>query len=141
MSLVVPALFDLLSHLSNFEQNTSYRDLATLSQKMKGNVNQRFAWLLDPTNVRFSPLAAAACFVNPTVCDTLVDVTDDNIQELLKQAEEYVVKKTTLPNTQHEDQSEDDAEGENIVEPEAAQSSTKMFQFLSKFCRSLGLES
>lgn len=135
MSLVVPALFDLLSHIADFEQNTHYRDLATLAQKMKGNVNQRFAGLLDPTDEKFSPLAAAACFVNPTVCETLVDVADDNIQELLKQAEEYVVK-SILPHTQHEDQSEDDAEEENIEEPEAAPSSSKqpVFRFLSK-CR------
>ncbi|XP_053549013.1 E3 SUMO-protein ligase ZBED1-like [Bombina bombina] len=143
MSLVVPALFDLLSHLDDFKQNTSYQDLATIAQKMKGNVNQRFASFLDTTDERFSPLAAAACFVNPTVCETLVDVADENIQELLKQAEEYVIRKSALPHTQDEDLSEEDdalavAEEENIEKSkeEAPPSTSKhrVFRFLSK-CR------
>ncbi len=81
-------------------------------------------------------LQAAACFVNPIVCETLVDVADDNIEELLKHAEEYVIKKSTLLHTQEEDQSEDDAEEENPEEPEDAPSSSKVpvFRFLSK-CR------
>lgn len=137
MSLVVPALYDLLSHLADFEKNTTYRDLSTLAPKMKTSVNQRFAWLLDPTDEKFSPLAAAACFVNPIVCETLVDVADDNIEELLKHAEEYVIKISTLLHTQDEDQSEDDAEEENPEEPEDAASSSKVpvFRFLSKCCR------
>ncbi|ROI42823.1 hypothetical protein DPX16_7100 [Anabarilius grahami] len=112
------------------------RDLSTLAHKMKTSVNQRFAWLLDPTDEKFSPLVAAACFVNPTVCETLVDVADDNIEELLKHAEEYVIKKSTLLHTQEEDHSEDDAEEENPEKPEDAPSSLKppVFRFLSK-CR------
>ena len=76
---------------------------------------------MDSTNEKFSPLAAAACFVNPTVCEILVnvDVADGNIQVLLKQAEDYVVK-CTFPHTRQEDQSEHDAEEEVIEEPEAA---------------------
>lgn len=94
MSLVVPALFDLLSHLTDFAKNTRYRDLVTLAEKMRSNLNQRFSCLLDSTDEKFSALAAAACFVNPTVCEILVnvDVVDGNIQELLKRAEDYVVK-------------------------------------------------
>lgn len=91
MSLVVPALFDLLSHLTDFAKNTRYRDLVTLAEKMRSNLNQRFACLLDSTDEKFSALAAAACFVNPTLCEILVnvDVADGNIQELLKQAEDW----------------------------------------------------
>lgn len=136
MSLVVPALFDLLSRLTDFAENTRYRDLATLAEKMRSNLNQRFACLLDSTDEKFSGLAAAACFVNPTVCEILVnvDVADGNIQELLKQAEDYVVK-CTFPHTRQEDQSEDDAEEEVIEEPEAAPSSKQpVFRFLSKCC-------
>lgn len=133
MSLVVPAIFDLLSHLPDFEENTSHRDLDALAQKMKRSMNQRFAWILDPTDEKFSPLVAAACFVNPTVCETLLD--DDNIQELLKRAEEYVVQ-STQSHSQHEEQPEDDGE-ENEKEPEElepAQSSSKqpVFRFFSK---------
>lgn len=66
------------------------------------------------------------------VWETLLD---DNIQELLKQAEEYVVQ-STQSHTQHEDQPEDDGE-ENDKEPEEvepAQSSSKqpVFRFFSK---------
>ncbi|CAM4713087.1 unnamed protein product [Leuciscus chuanchicus] len=92
--------------------------------------------LTNSTDEKFSALAAAACFVNPTVCEILVnvDVADGNIQELLKQAEDYVVK-CTFPHTRQEDQSEDDAEEEVIEEPEAAPSSKQpVFRFLSK-CR------
>ncbi|PIO16118.1 hypothetical protein AB205_0176570 [Aquarana catesbeiana] len=112
MSLAVPALFDLLSHLEDFKQNTSYQDLATIAHKMKGSVNQCFASFLDPTDEMFSPLAAAACFVNPIVCETLVDVADEIIQELLKKAKEYAARKSTLPHTQLEELSEED----NVVE-------------------------
>ncbi|XP_056323703.1 zinc finger BED domain-containing protein 4-like [Danio aesculapii] len=131
MSLVVPALFDLLTHLTDFAVNTRYRDLATLADKMRSNLNQRFACILDTTDEKFSPLAAAACFVNPTVCEIIVnvDVANGNIQELLKQAEDYVVK-----CTKQEGQSENDEE-EVIEEPEAAPSSKQpVFRFLSK-CR------
>lgn len=89
---------------------------------------------MDSTDEKFSALAAAACFVHPTVCEILVnvDVADGNIQELLKQAEDYVVK-STFPHTRQEDQSEDDAEEEVIEEPEAAPSSKQpVFRFLSK---------
>ncbi|KAL6485883.1 hypothetical protein MHYP_G00052750 [Metynnis hypsauchen] len=71
MSLVVPTLFDLLNHISDFEENAGHRDLATLARKMKG--------------------------------------TDENIQELLKQAEEYVIQ-FTQSHSQHEDQSKEDGE-------------------------------
>nr|XP_054594295.1 uncharacterized protein LOC129161839 [Nothobranchius furzeri] len=64
-------------HLADVEQTTS-RDVAALARKME-----------DDT---FSPLVAAACFLSPTVCQTLLNVADDNIQELLKQAEGYVVR-------------------------------------------------
>lgn len=142
MSLAVPALFDLLSHLEDFRQNTSYQDLATIAHKMKGSVNQRFASFLDPTDEMFSPLAAAACFVNPTVCETLVDVADhENIQELLKKAEEYTIRKSTLPpHMQHHELSEDDVEMEQDleksqeVEAPASTSKQPIFRFLSK-CR------
>lgn len=103
MFLVVPALYKLLSHLADFEKNTTYRVFFTLAQKMKTSVNRRFAWLLDRTDEKFSPLAAADCFVNPTVCETLVDVADDDIEELLKHAEENVIQTSTLLHTQDKD--------------------------------------
>lgn len=103
---------------------------------MRSNLNQRFASLLDPTDEKFSPLAAAACLVNPTVCEILVnvDVADGNIQELLKQAEDYVAK-CTFPHTKEDHQFEDDVEEVIEEETEVAPSSKQpVFRFLSK-CR------
>ena len=105
---------------------------------MKANLSQRFACLLDPADEKFSPLAAAACFVNPTVCEMLVnvDVADGNIQELLTEAEDYVAQSTLPPNMAERDENEEDqsydAEGES--EEAAASSKQPVFRFLSK-CR------
>ncbi|XP_029959965.1 zinc finger BED domain-containing protein 4-like isoform X2 [Salarias fasciatus] len=145
MSLIVPAVLDLVSHLADFEQNTNHRDFAALARKAKLNLKQRFAWVLDPTDEKFSPLVAAARFLNPTVCETLLDVAEESIQELLKQAEGYVVQSTQT----HEDNRDDD--DDNVEEmkgqvrdptpdpaPESAPSSSSkqpVFRFLSK-CRS-----
>lgn len=117
LSQVVPSILDLHSHLTEFTRSTRYSGFATLAEKMKANLSQRFANLLDPADEKFSPLAAAACFVNPTVCEMLlnVNVADGNVQELLTRAEDYVAK-STLPlnmaerQEDEEDQSED-AEG------------------------------
>ncbi len=130
MSLVLPAVLDLLRHLSDFEVVAShYRDLDSPAQEMTGNMNQRFAWLLDPTSDTFSPLAVAANFVNPTQYETLASAVDDSIQELLIQAEEYLVKS-------HEDQHEDEPEEEDEEDEEAGASSLRqpVFRFLSKCC-------
>ncbi|XP_035986534.1 uncharacterized protein LOC118560024 [Fundulus heteroclitus] len=66
-SLVVPALLDLRGHLSEFSRCQSYKDAATLAQKMSANMELRFGLFLDVTDDRFSPLAAAACLVDPRV--------------------------------------------------------------------------
>ncbi|KAK7912336.1 hypothetical protein WMY93_012547 [Mugilogobius chulae] len=136
MSLVVPALFDLLSHLSDFEQNTDHRDFANLACKMKMNLNQRFAWVLDPSDEKFSPLVAAACFLNPTVCATLLDVDDENIQEILKQAEEYVVQCSwnQAPEDEPEDEEVQVTEPQLDQTPPSSTSKQPVFRFLSK-CR------
>lgn len=90
LSLVVPALLDLSAHLTEFSQThgTSYRDLASLAQKMKANMGQRFSCFLDPSDLKFSPLATAACFLDPTVSpESLIENEDEQIQELLRKAE------------------------------------------------------
>lgn len=76
MSLDVPALEDLLSHLADFEQNTSCQDLDTLVQK---SVNPAFCFSLGSDDESLSPLAAAACSVHLNVCETVADVANDNI--------------------------------------------------------------
>lgn len=140
MSLIVPAILDLVSHLTEFEEKTPHRDFAGLARKMKGSINQRFAWVLDTTDGKFSPLVIAACFLNPTVCETLLDVADENIQELLKQAEGYVIE---CIQTQEDHPDADDDMGEVDVQeldiashpPQPSSSKQPVFRFLSK-CRS-----
>ncbi|XP_070819560.1 zinc finger BED domain-containing protein 4-like [Chaetodon trifascialis] len=140
LSQVVPSLLDLRSHLTEFIRSTRYSGFATLAEKMKANLSQRFACLLDPADEKFSPLAAAACFVNPTVCEMLVNVnvSDGNIQELLTQAEDYVAKSTLPPNMaerqEDEEDPSEDAEGKSEEAGAAASSKQPVFRFLSK-CR------
>lgn len=134
MSLIVPALLDLHSHLTDFEENTNHRDFATLARKMKVNLNQRFAWVLDSSDEKFSPLVAAAFFLNPTVCDTLLDVADDSVQELFKQAEGYVVQCTQSQETHPDDDVEELNGPEPDPEPPSSSSRQPVFRFLSK-CR------
>ena len=130
LSLVVPALLDLSAHLSQFPQGTGYRDLAGLAQKMKANMEQRFSCFLDPMDSKFSPLATAACFLDPTVSpETLIENEDSQIQEFLRRAEDYI-SQTISP------QEEDDAyeeEEERREAPETAPSSKRpRFRFFSK---------
>ncbi|XP_070409744.1 uncharacterized protein [Nothobranchius furzeri] len=93
-------------HLADVEQNTS-RDVAALARKMEDD--------------KFSPLVAAACFLNPTVCQTLLNVADDNIQELLKQAEGYVVR---CSQTQENHSDLEELNGPEPAPPAAASSSS-----------------
>lgn len=98
LSLVVPALLDLKSHLSQFSLThaRSYRDIATLAQKMSTNMDQCFGCFLVVTENKFSPLAAAACFVDSSVSEALIENDDEDIQNLLKQAEEYIIHSVPL---------------------------------------------
>lgn len=66
LSLVVPALLDLKSHLSDFflTHTRSYRDVATAAQKMLLNMDLRFSCFLDVSASKFSPLAAVKEFQN-----------------------------------------------------------------------------
>lgn len=85
LSLVVPALLDLSAYVSDFPQaqGSSYRDLASLAQKMKANMDQRFSCFLDPCDSKFSPLTTATCFLDPTVLpDALIENDDKQIREL-----------------------------------------------------------
>lgn len=115
LSLVVPALLDLRNHLSDFSlaHARSYREAATLAQKMSANMEQRFSCFLDITAKKFSPLAAAACFVDPSVsAEALIENEDEGIQNLLKKAEDYIVH-SVPPRLQVQEEVTDDEEEEN----------------------------
>ena len=91
LSLVVPAILDLKNHLSEFSlaHGRTYKDAATLAQKMLSSMDRRFNVFLDITADNFSPLPAAACFVDPCVAETLLE-NDDELQNLLRKAEDYI---------------------------------------------------
>ncbi|XP_039547275.1 zinc finger BED domain-containing protein 4-like [Pimephales promelas] len=96
LSLVVPALLDLRGHLSEFSRCQGYKDAAALAKKMSANMELRFGIFLDVTDDRFSPLAAAACLVDPRVsADVLVQNENEEIQDLLKKAEDYIIRSVT----------------------------------------------
>lgn len=89
--LAVSALLDLRNHLSEFSlaHARSNREAATLAQRMSANMEQHFICFLDVTASKFSPLAAAACFVDPRVStEALVENDDEEIKNLLKKAED-----------------------------------------------------
>ncbi|KAJ4940792.1 hypothetical protein JOQ06_027084, partial [Pogonophryne albipinna] len=122
LSLVVPALLDLRNHLSEFSlaNARSYRDAATLAQKMSANMEQRFSCFLDVTANKFSPLAAAACFVDPGVsAEAIVENNDEGIQNLLKVAEDYITR-SVPPRLQVEEKVSENEEEEIVdtVAPE-----------------------
>ncbi|KAJ4945972.1 hypothetical protein JOQ06_023650 [Pogonophryne albipinna] len=120
LSLVLPALLDLNAHLSEFPeaQGSCYRDLASLSQRMKENMGQCFSCFLDPSDTKFSPLIAAACFLDPTVSpEALIENEHDDvqIQELLRKAEDYIAQMVS-PVIQEEktDDNEDEEERREV---------------------------
>ena len=120
LSLVVPALLDLRNHLSEFSlaHARSYRDAATLAQKMSANMEQRFSCFLDVTANKFSPLAAAACFVDPGVsAEAIVENNDEGIQNLLKVVEDYIPR-SVPPRLQVEEQVSENEEIVDTVAPE-----------------------
>lgn len=109
LSLVVPALLDLTIHLSQFAAECRHKDVCSLAKKMKADLVQRFRYFLNPSEARFSPLAAAACFLDPTVArETLIEHLDNGVQEeLLKAAEKYILSVTaSTPAAQRADEPE-----------------------------------
>ncbi|KAI9543617.1 hypothetical protein NQZ68_008664 [Dissostichus eleginoides] len=120
LSLVLPALLDLNAHLSEFPeaQGSCYRDLASLSQTMKENMGQRFSCFLDPSDTKFSPLIAAACFLDPTVSPkALIENEHDDvqIQELLIKAEDYIAQMVSPVIREEEtDDNEDEEERREV---------------------------
>ncbi|XP_061882126.1 uncharacterized protein LOC133633574 isoform X1 [Entelurus aequoreus] len=134
LSLVVPALLDLQGHLSEFPhaQGFSFKDLASLAKKMKANMDKRFSCFLDHTNSKFSPLAAAACFLDPTVSEALLENDDEQITALLEKAEEYITH-LVLPVVREEEDEHEEPEEEE--KEERLQRKRPRFKFLSKASR------
>lgn len=87
---------------------------------MKAGLERRFSCFLNPSEARFSPLAAAACFLDPSVAGgTLIENSDDGVQEeILKEAEKYILSAcTSTPATQRGDElGRDDGDQSRDVE-------------------------
>ncbi|XP_076137950.1 zinc finger BED domain-containing protein 4-like [Alosa pseudoharengus] len=128
-SLVVPALLDLKSHLSDFSlvHARSYRDVATLAQKMSADMDLRFSCFLDVSASKFSPLAAAACFVDASVsAEALIENDNDDIQNLLSKAEEYITR--SVP---YQEEATDDEDIGSAEVSDAPLQKRPRFRFLS----------
>jgi len=88
----VPALLDLKNHLSEFSiaHGRTYKDAATLAQKMLSSIDRCFSVFLDITltipTCSKSPLPAVACFVGPCVAETLLENDDDEVNNLIRKA-------------------------------------------------------
>lgn len=140
LSLVVPALLDLQGHLSEFPhaQGSSFKDLASLAKKMKANMDKRFSCFLDHTDSKFSPLTAAACFLDPTVApEALLENDDEQIEALLGKAEDYIAQLVPQPPVvREEEEAEDEEPDEGEAESkEGPQRKRPRFKFLSKASR------
>lgn len=136
LSLIVPALLDLITHLSQFSLESAHLDLRGLADKMKVNLEQRFSCFLIPSEAKFSPLAAAACFLGPTVAgDALIENTDDGIQELLNEAETFILSAAaTASTTQGEDEmgkDDGDVSKKDDEQNKVLSSKRPRFRFLS----------
>ncbi|ROL48799.1 hypothetical protein DPX16_23449 [Anabarilius grahami] len=134
LSFVVPAILDLQGHLSEFPhaQGSSFKDLASLAIKIKANMDKRFSCFLDHTDSKFSHLAAAACFLDPTVApEALLENDDEQIEALLRRSEDYLAQ--LVPPVVREEEAEDEelAEGEESKE-EQPHNKRPRFRFLSK---------
>ncbi|XP_013881488.1 zinc finger BED domain-containing protein 4 [Austrofundulus limnaeus] len=129
LSLVLPALLDLQGHLSEFPtaQGSSFKDLASLANTMKANMEKRFGCFLDHTDSKFSPLIAAACYLDPTVApEALLENDDEQSEALLGKAEEYIAQ--LVPPVLQEDEKPGE-EGEEESK-EGPQRKRPRFKFL-----------
>lgn len=57
---------------------------------MLSSMDRRFSVFLDITADNFSPVPAAACFVDTCVAETLLENDDIEVQDLVRKAEDYI---------------------------------------------------
>lgn len=135
LSLVVPALLDLKNHLSEFSlaHGRTYKDAATLAQKMLSSMDRRFSVFLDITADNFSPLPAAACFVDPCIAETLLENDDNEVQNLVRKAEDYIAHLVPQRVQVREEQCTDDEQvaNEGTGAPESTPAKRCRFKFFS----------
>ncbi|RXN24027.1 zinc finger BED domain-containing 4-like protein [Labeo rohita] len=94
---------------------------------MSANMDLRFSCFLDVSASNFSPLAAAACFVDASVsAETLIDSDNDDIQNLLSKAEEYITR--SVP---YQEEVTDDEDIRNAEVSEVPLQKRPRFRFFS----------
>ena len=87
LSNVIPVLLDLTCHLQ--EPCHNQRVALSLLRELKS----RFAQILDPQEPDFDPLAATACFWNPSVGMILLNSSDT--EPVLKAAQHHLLQLIT----------------------------------------------
>ena len=90
-----------------------------------------YSCFFDRHGAKFSPLAAAATFLDPTVAaDALLDSEDPEIQELVTQVETYISHTLSPPAIREEaDDDDDDADAQQAT---TSHGKRPRFRFLSK---------
>ena len=84
LSSLIPSLLELTLHL----QDASFTK--ALSLPLLNALRRRFAAFLDPIDVQFDPIPAAATFLDPTVSTTTLQ--RDDMMNLLQAAKTYIRK-------------------------------------------------
>lgn len=91
---------------------------------MLSSMDRRFSVFLDTTADNFSPLPAAACFVDLCVAETLLENDDNEIQNPVRKAEDYIAHLVPQTVQVREEQLTDDDQvaSEGTEAPEHPQS-------------------
>ncbi|KAJ8012551.1 hypothetical protein DPEC_G00044010 [Dallia pectoralis] len=131
--LVLPALLELKNHLSEFSlaHGRTYKDAATLAQKMLSSMDRRFSVFLDITADNFSPLPSAACFVDPCVAETLLENYDNEVKNLVRKAEEYIAHAQRVQVREEQLTDDKQVANEGTEAPESTPANRCRFKFFS----------
>jgi hypothetical protein len=86
LSNVIPSLLELECHLDQFPEQ--FPSSSTLTSSMKEHLRNRFSNLLDPNDVDFNPLPAAACLLDPTCAPVILGF---ETSELREKAKKYIL--------------------------------------------------
>lgn len=83
LSNVVPVILDLKCHLDDADLNL------ILCRALQQAMDSRFSKYLDPSDIEFDPLPAAACLLTPNVASALLDPLN-HMENLLIGAKRYI---------------------------------------------------
>jgi hypothetical protein len=81
LSNVIPTLIDISCHIQDSDHPKA------LATPLLKSLRQRFACILDPQDPDFDGIAAAACFLDPTVALSLLS---PDMESLMKSAQQFI---------------------------------------------------